>query len=195
MYLQMCFYGALSILVYQLNFVHGQQPPVISKFTNSDIQNHILLLKEGTAHQFSLTCEGRGQPEPTYKWFRDGEEITSSQNGVDIGDNNEVLTFSDPKLQHLGYYYCEASNDWGKATSEVIQVSDELPSDPNEQGYTIPKFTTAPKPKLAPYEQSTTFDCVAGLCACVLELLKVLQDDGGVRRHSRGCAGRCGRFS
>ena len=165
------------LLFCDLTVTLGQQPPVISNFVNSEIVNHAIELKEGSSYRFSLQCNGRGQPEPQYKWFRNNVEIQNEDecegtgcgedspdvgNGLVLENDNEILTFSNPKFSNVGHYHCEARNDFGMAKSEVIFVTNQLPPNPNDDGYTIPQFTEGgPQPQLIPYEKPTTLHCAA----------------------------------
>ena len=73
----------------------GQNPPVISNFLNSDIKNHAIELKEG----ISLECDGRGQPDPKYKWFKNGKEVETEVEGSGedftavVEVNNNIISF------------------------------------------------------------------------------------------------------
>ena len=162
--------GISLVLILSVQISMGQNPPVISNFVNDNIINHMLELKEG----ISLECEGRGHPEPEYRWFHNNEEVGSDTEGsgndesIVVGrvfsDDNQKLTFSSAEPRYLGFYHCEATNEHGTAKSEVISVLDK-PVDglyPDPEGYTVPEFTDGgPKPQLAPFEQQATLHCVA----------------------------------
>ena len=156
----------ILFLILNLRTTIGQNPPVISNFLLSDIINHAIELKEG----ISLECDGRGDPEPTYKWYKNGEEVQDETEGsgegleqaIELKNNNQIITFSSAEVRFHGFYHCEAENEHGKAVSEVIFVTDELPPNPNDNGWTIPEFKDAgPKPHLVPFEQSATLNCDA----------------------------------
>ena len=179
MFLKIFFQIGFSLLLFNARLASCQQPPVISNFVNGEIDNHAIELKEGSSYRVSLECNGIGPPEPEYKWYHNNKEI---QNEIDesntegsgfvgsgrfTANNNEILTIYEPEQSntlknHIGYYYCEAKNNFGTAKSEVIYVADKPLPNPNDLGYTIPQFTDGgPKPQVIPYERPATLHCAA----------------------------------
>ena len=165
---KMNFHIGVSLIILNVGICIGQNPPVISNFLNGDIKNHAIELKKGT--KVSLECDGRGTPNPTYKWFQNDEEIFSDVEGsgqetketIVLSSNNKVLTFVGLETNYKGFYHCEAHNEHGTAKSEVIYATDDLPIFPDPEGYTVPEFTEGgPKPQLVPFEQQTTLVCAA----------------------------------
>lgn len=67
---------------------------------------------------FTMACQAdpKGWPEPTYKWWRDGSNVTLS-----LG---QKFTLTTARMSNEGTYYCKASNDLGDSTitSVVLQV-------------------------------------------------------------------------
>ena len=70
------------------------------------------------------------------------------------------LLLSEPNLvDHIGYYHCEAQNQWGKAKSEVLYVSPEIPTN---NGYLVPpKFKIEPETEYAVFGASVQLECKA----------------------------------
>ncbi|XP_034441072.1 neural cell adhesion molecule L1-like protein isoform X4 [Hippoglossus hippoglossus] len=102
---------------------------------------------------FPVTCEAKGNPEPEFRWTKNGVEfdpfldprlMKEENSGTFVIENNGNLT------EYQGIYRCYASNKLGTAISEEIEFY--VPS--------VPKF---PKETLAPLEveegQPFTLQC------------------------------------
>ncbi|XP_041702241.1 neural cell adhesion molecule L1-like protein isoform X3 [Coregonus clupeaformis] len=88
---------------------------------------------------FSMRCEAKGNPQPVYRWTKDGQAIEPL---FDLGvkkerNNGSFVIHSGHLAQFQGKYQCYASNNLGTAVSEEIELI--VPS--------TPKF---PKEKIAP---------------------------------------------
>uniref|UniRef100_A0A8C7DYW2 Ig-like domain-containing protein n=1 Tax=Naja naja TaxID=35670 RepID=A0A8C7DYW2_NAJNA len=74
----------------------------------------------------SLKCEASaGNPQPSYKWFKDGKEIKKSKDiRIKYGNGKKIsrLQFSKVKVEDTGEYSCEAENVLGTdiATGSLI---------------------------------------------------------------------------
>nr|XP_006991113.1 pro-neuregulin-2, membrane-bound isoform [Peromyscus maniculatus bairdii] len=66
----------------------------------------------------SLKCEAAaGNPQPSYRWFKDGKELNRSRDiriKYGNGRKNSRLQFNKVKLEDAGEYVCEAENILGK---------------------------------------------------------------------------------
>ncbi|XP_028742590.1 pro-neuregulin-2, membrane-bound isoform isoform X1 [Peromyscus leucopus] len=66
----------------------------------------------------SLKCEAAaGNPQPSYRWFKDGKELNRSHDiriKYGNGRKNSRLQFNKVKLEDAGEYVCEAENILGK---------------------------------------------------------------------------------
>ncbi|NXK86875.1 NCHL1 protein, partial [Formicarius rufipectus] len=89
---------------------------------------------------FTLRCEARGNPQPTFNWTKDGKPfdllsdrrvVTSNNSGTFVIQNRGIIS------SFQGKYRCFASNVLGTAMSEEIELI--VPS--------VPKF---PKEKIEP---------------------------------------------
>ncbi|XP_072854500.1 pro-neuregulin-2, membrane-bound isoform isoform X3 [Pogona vitticeps] len=88
--------------------------------------------------KISLKCEASaGNPQPSYKWFRDGKELKKSKDiriKYGNGKKNSRLQFNKVKVEDAGEYTCEAENVLGtdavKGTLTVRSVSTTLSSGP-----------------------------------------------------------------
>ncbi|NWW76473.1 NCHL1 protein, partial [Climacteris rufus] len=91
---------------------------------------------------FTIKCEARGNPQPTFNWTKDGKPfdlssdpriVTSNNSGTFVIQNRGIIN------NFQGKYRCFASNVLGTAMSEEIELI--VPS--------IPKF---PKEKIEPLD-------------------------------------------
>ncbi|KAG8506576.1 Pro-neuregulin-2, membrane-bound isoform [Galemys pyrenaicus] len=66
----------------------------------------------------SLKCEAAaGNPQPSYRWFKDGKELNRSRDiriKYGNGRKNSRLQFNKVKVEDAGEYVCEAENILGK---------------------------------------------------------------------------------
>lgn len=80
-----------------------------------------------------LACEATGNPPPTFRWTKDGEEfdpeddsgLTVTKGSGTFQANSESVSGSMNKYQ--GKYVCYASNDLGTAVSRQVQLVTEHP--------------------------------------------------------------------
>ncbi|NXW43371.1 NCHL1 protein, partial [Nyctiprogne leucopyga] len=91
---------------------------------------------------FTIQCEARGNPQPTFNWTKDGKPfdllsdpriVASNNSGTFVIQNRGIIT------NFQGKYRCYASNMLGTAMSEEIELV--VPS--------VPKF---PKEKIEPLD-------------------------------------------
>ncbi|NXI19003.1 NCHL1 protein, partial [Irena cyanogastra] len=91
---------------------------------------------------FTIKCEARGNPQPTFNWIKDGKPfdlssdpriVTSNNSGTFVIQNRGIIN------NFQGKYRCFASNVLGTAMSEEIELI--VPS--------VPKF---PKEKIEPLD-------------------------------------------
>ena len=166
MFLNPFYHVGFSLLLFNVRICIAQQPP--TNFVNRGINNHQIQLIEGSGCEISLECDGMGQPQPEYRWFKN--EIEIDENGGSECENSCIPETQARRSKRSvnaisitceGYYHCEATNKFGKAKSEVIFISKNLLSNPTGNGDTVPQFTHEPKPELVPYKQSKTLHCAA----------------------------------
>ena len=65
----------------------------------------------------SLTCiAGEGYPEPEIFWYKDGNKVKAPS-------TSNSLVFEELRPSDRGFYYCEAVNIAGTATSNIVLVN------------------------------------------------------------------------
>ena len=89
-----------------------------------------------------LVCRAQGAPNVTFKWFREGREISHQDSGsvtakYQIIDKNldpltwqSELSVSDVMMTDYGPYGCQAANIWGSNKHQVILVVTSKPDSP-----------------------------------------------------------------
>uniref|UniRef100_A0A3P9JRG1 Cell adhesion molecule L1 like n=1 Tax=Oryzias latipes TaxID=8090 RepID=A0A3P9JRG1_ORYLA len=91
---------------------------------------------------FAVTCEAKGNPEPEFRWTKNGQEFdpsldpllrTEENSGTFVIPNNGNLT------EYQGTYRCFAFNKLGTAVSQEI-------------GFMVPKIPKFPKEGFDPFE-------------------------------------------
>ncbi|KAK8765388.1 hypothetical protein V5799_031996 [Amblyomma americanum] len=73
---------------------------------------------------FELECEAEGNPEPSYKWTKNGEEFNTALLGDRIVQkpHSGSLTFIKPGNEDEGLYQCQATNPYGTSVSNAVWV-------------------------------------------------------------------------
>ncbi|XP_069581925.1 neural cell adhesion molecule L1.1-like isoform X1 [Brachyistius frenatus] len=86
------------------------QPPVLTKIPMS--------YTAFSQEDINLPCEASGNPTPTFRWVKDGEEFGEPRNGSGTlrAKNNDELEL------YEGFFRCYASNVLGTAMTETIKV-------------------------------------------------------------------------
>ncbi|XP_069793065.1 neural cell adhesion molecule L1-like protein isoform X3 [Narcine bancroftii] len=111
-------------------------PPAI---TQQSPKRHVVYPTD----DFNIICEARGNPEPHFRWTKDGKEYNPSQDPRVISSLNSgtfTIKNNNGNLKAFqGKYRCYASNELGTAVSEDIVFTTA----------TIPRF---PKESMKPIE-------------------------------------------
>ena len=110
--------------------------------------------------QIKLECQVTGNPKPQIRWFKDGQEITSSDKlKLESKQDNHVLLIKDATLKDQGLYEVKAESACGSVTSlvyiEVNQfpkfvtdlVNSELTLGTQQKGEFFCSFVGKPKPE------------------------------------------------
>lgn len=114
-YLQLCTASVLLIfnclLVQVVHTVdHLQSPYFIRQPASSSLIGSINFSK-------FLECEAQGNPQPKYRWFKDGQPLTNDSTA------DFHYRISHAQKEDAGIYYCVASNDVGSIFSESVSFS------------------------------------------------------------------------
>ena len=66
----------------------------------------------------TFKCNATAEPSPTFQWFFQ----TTTSSVIRINETRPVLYIADPRLNQEGYYFCEASNEHGRAVSQRARL-------------------------------------------------------------------------
>ena len=66
----------------------------------------------------TFKCNATAEPSPTFQWFFQ----TTTSSVIRINETRLVLYIADPRLNQEGYYFCEASNEHGRAVSQRTRL-------------------------------------------------------------------------
>lgn len=86
------------------------------------IESPPVVMRVGEDRTIEIPCVIEGLPEPKFEWFRDGTQITESEN-VEI--EGGILRLKAPKRGSEGSegkYKCRGTNEFGSAESEETQL-------------------------------------------------------------------------
>lgn len=111
----------LSVLSSTPRFAQGSiqfpkdlsEPPVLYEMPTS--------ITAFTQEDIKLPCEASGNPTPTFRWVKDGEELSMNLTGAGTltADKNDTLDL------YQGSYRCYASNTLGTAMTQTVHVTVE----------------------------------------------------------------------
>lgn len=96
-------------------FVQTKPTATIYNSDGRDISDTSITFHQG--NQIRVECRGAGRPEPTIKWFSNGERVTGP--GIEIVDGVMIIGHADH--QHVRLYQCLADNgvEAGHATVSI----------------------------------------------------------------------------
>ena len=66
----------------------------------------------------TFKCNATAEPLPTFQWFFQSKNAST----ITINETRPVLYIADPHLYQEGYYFCEASNEHGRAVSQRARL-------------------------------------------------------------------------
>ncbi|XP_061075628.1 neural cell adhesion molecule L1-like protein isoform X2 [Conger conger] len=107
-----------------------EQPPTITAQSPSS------LIAFPFDESFFIMCEARGNPEPTYRWTKNGREFDPHKDSklINVGNGAFAIPNKGNLTQYQGKYRCHASNKLGTAISEEIEfIVPHVPKFPKEK--------------------------------------------------------------
>ena len=66
----------------------------------------------------AFICNATAEPSPTFQWFFQSNNLSA----VKVNETRPVLYIAYPHLHQEGYYYCEASNEYGAVVSRRARL-------------------------------------------------------------------------
>ena len=74
-----------------------------------------------TGSKANLTCQASGNPRPVITWFKNGQRVTSSINGVK--SYQSMLIFDSVSIIDEGVYWCEANSiiGWDRSSTSALK--------------------------------------------------------------------------
>ena len=66
----------------------------------------------------TFRCNATAEPSPTFQWFFQSTKSSDTR----INETRPVLYIANPRLNQEGYYFCEASNEHGRAVSQRARL-------------------------------------------------------------------------
>lgn len=111
-------------------------PPTMTKQPPHEQLFQVSLTQDEQDKPFILECESRGNPEPEYRWTKNGEPFDYS---VETGRVNQqlnkgTLEVNTPYDTDEGIYQCFAENSHGTSVSNAVHLrKSELNSFPDEE--------------------------------------------------------------
>ncbi|KAJ8259745.1 hypothetical protein GJAV_G00172930 [Gymnothorax javanicus] len=115
-------------------------PQEVEQLPTITAQSPGLLIAFPFEESFSMKCEGKGNPEPTYRWTKNGRDFDPMGGDRLVKEENSgtFLILNKGNLtQYQGKYRCHASNKLGTAISE-------------ESEFIVPHVPKFPKEKIEP---------------------------------------------
>jgi len=95
-------------IVSLIGISRGQEAPIVTSVTSNPSDGYFYT-------SITLTCSAIGDPAPLYSWYFNG-------NGVSVNQTSGEYSVSTATDVNAGSYVCRASNDYGIAMSETIDM-------------------------------------------------------------------------
>ncbi|TKS71115.1 L1-like protein Close -like protein of L1 Processed neural cell adhesion molecule [Collichthys lucidus] len=122
--------AAIDIPLEVLGHVNIEQLPTITAQSPSS------LIAFPFDESYPMTCEAKGNPEPEFRWTKNGQEFDPSQDPRLMKEENSgtfVIPNNGNLTEYQGSYRCYASNKLGTAISQEIEfIVPHVPKFPKE---------------------------------------------------------------
>ena len=94
--------------------------PVIDGITPGSGQLNPIQITLTQEDTIDLPCHASGNPQPTIRWFKDGQLVTHNTPGVSVRSRGTILSISRASVIHAGQFTCLATSDIGNATKVFV---------------------------------------------------------------------------
>uniref|UniRef100_A0A6Q2WQ88 Neural cell adhesion molecule L1-like protein n=1 Tax=Esox lucius TaxID=8010 RepID=A0A6Q2WQ88_ESOLU len=128
--------AAIDIPLEVLGHVNIEQLPTITEASPGS------MIAFPFDESFPMTCKAKGNPEPEFRWTKDGEDFDPYQDPRLIKEDNSgtfVIPNTGNLTEYQGTYRCYATNKLGTAITEEIE-------------FIVPHVPKFPKEKIDPIE-------------------------------------------
>ncbi|CAH1111392.1 unnamed protein product, partial [Psylliodes chrysocephalus] len=96
----------------------GRPPPSVTVPAKANITTNDQKYPDGS--DIEIPCEFSGYPTPIVQWFKDGVELFETDKiHIRETERNSVLTIEQATKADSGYYQCEVTNNYSKASSAM----------------------------------------------------------------------------
>ncbi|KAK7071202.1 hypothetical protein SK128_003822 [Halocaridina rubra] len=103
--------------------VRLKSPPRIINQSKKEVLYELTKSNLRDALPVVIECEAEGNPDPNYRWNRNGEPIVfQADPRMELEPGTGNLLISDPTLEDNGLYQCFAYNELGTATSDPVYL-------------------------------------------------------------------------
>ncbi|KAL5275409.1 CHL1 family protein [Megaselia abdita] len=130
----------LVALLANCNALINSPPRIIKQPPTDELLFKVAVQSKESDKPFMIECEAEGQPDPTYRWIKNGKKFDwqAYDNRMLQQPGRGTLVITSPKDEDLGQYQCFAENEFGIATSNSVFVRKaELNSFNDEASKTI----------------------------------------------------------
>ncbi|XP_030378396.1 neuroglian [Scaptodrosophila lebanonensis] len=99
-------------------------PRIIKQPPTDELLFKVAQQNKESDQPFIIECEAEGQPDPSYRWIKNGKKFDwqAYDNRMLQQPGRGTLVITSPKDEDLGQYQCFAENEFGVATSNSVFV-------------------------------------------------------------------------
>ncbi|XP_037921152.1 neuroglian isoform X2 [Hermetia illucens] len=103
---------------------HNSPPHITKQPPTDEMLFKVAQLTKESDSPFTIECEAEGQPDPSYRWIKNGKRFDwqAYDNRMSQQPGRGTLLISYPKDEDMGQYQCFAENEFGIATSNSVFV-------------------------------------------------------------------------
>lgn len=122
---QSCTFAVLLVVLISTAQAMTNSPPRIIKQPPTDeLLFKVAQQSKESDKPFIIECEAEGQPDPTYRWVKNGKKFDwqAYDNRMLQQPGRGTIVITAPKDEDMGQYQCFAENEFGIATSNSVFV-------------------------------------------------------------------------